>query len=223
MINGNIGVMSRLIQGLSHSSPRVILHAGSWSEYADSNGSDPIGEDRPIWPRSVYGAAKASATIFGNALARETGLPFVTLRLFNVFGIGEAPSRLIPYLIDRLGASEYADLTPGDQVRDLTYVDDVVDAILLAAEAGLEPYTAYNVCSSRPTAVKWIAETVADIMHKPRNLLRFGSIPRRTDEPLEVVGDNTKFVSATGWEPKTTVATGVELMVAAPSWMNGNE
>jgi len=223
MINGNIGVISKLIQGLSHSSPRVILHAGSWSEYADSNGSEPIDEDQPIWPRSVYGAAKASATMFGNALARETGLPFVTLRLFNVFGVGESPNRLIPYLIDRLGVSEYADLTPGDQIRDVTYVDDIVDAILLAGGAGLEPYTAYNVCSSRPTQVRLIAETVADIMHKPRNLLRFGSIPHRTDEPLEIVGDNTRFVDATGWKPKTTLETGVELMVAALSGTDGNE
>ena len=223
MINGNIGVLNSLFHGLSHSSPRVILHAGSWSEYADARGSEPIDEDRPIWPRSVYGAAKASATMFGNALARAAGLPFVTLRLFNVFGVGESPNRLIPYLIDRLSASEYADLTPGDQIRDLTYVDDIVDAIVLAGEAGLEPYTAYNVCSSRPTAVRWIAETVADIMHKPHDLLRFGSIAHRTDEPLEVVGDNTKFVNATGWEPKTTVATGVELMVAALSGTNGYE
>jgi nucleoside-diphosphate-sugar epimerase len=71
--------------------------------------------------------------------------------------------------------------------------------------------------------VRLIAETVADIMHKPRNLLRFGSIPHRTDEPLEIVGDNTRFVDATGWKPKTTLETGVELMVAALSGTDGNE
>ncbi len=223
MINSNIDVMSKLIRGLRHSSPRVILHTGSWSEYADSNAAMPIKEDWPIWPRSVYGAAKAAATLFGNALARESALPFVTLRLFNVFGIGESPNRLIPYLIDRLSASEYADLTPGNQIRDLTYVDDIVDAILLAGEGSLEPYTAYNVCSSRPSEVRWVATTVADLMHKPRNLLRFNSMVHRSDESLEVVGDNTRFVSATGWEPKTAVETGVELMLAALSGTDGNE
>lgn len=215
IMDGNAGVLINLISALEGLSPRVILHAGSWSEYANPDGADPIRENHPIAPTSIYGAAKASASLVGSALARQAGIPFITLRLFNVFGVGEPPMRLIPYLIDRLRASVHADLTPGNQSRDLTYVDDIVEAILLASRSTLEPFTAYNVCSSRPTEVRWIAERVADIMDKPRTLLRFGAVPHRADEPLSVVGDNTRFVSATGWFPRITVDDGIDLMVAA--------
>jgi nucleoside-diphosphate-sugar epimerase len=215
IMEGNAGVLINLISVLEGLSPRVILHAGSWSEYANPDGAGPIRENHPIAPSSIYGAAKASASLFGTALARHAGIPFITLRLFNVFGIGEPPMRLIPYLIDRLRASAHADLTPGNQTRDLTYVDDIVEAILLASRSTLEPFTAYNVCSSQPTEVRWIAERVADIMDKPRTLLRFGAVPHRADEPLSVVGDNTRFVSATGWSPRITVEDGIDLMVAA--------
>ncbi|MEX1134725.1 MAG: NAD(P)-dependent oxidoreductase [Acidimicrobiia bacterium] len=217
LINGNVGVLVELISGLSESSPRVILHAGSWSEYATTEEPGPITENRPIGPSSIYGAAKASAALFGNALARQAGIPFVTLRLFNVFGVGEPPRRLIPYLVEQLRLSAPADLSPGDQTRDLVYVDDVVDAFLLASKTPLEPFTAYNVCSSRPTEVRWIAETVADIMEKPRTLLRFGALRHREDEPLSVVGDNTRFVAATGWHPQTTVEEGIRSMIVARS------
>jgi UDP-glucose 4-epimerase len=213
-IVGNVGVLVRLISGLRDASPRLMLHAGSWSEYSGSEERTPIDENHPIGPLSIYGAAKASATLYGNALARQAGLSFVTLRMFNVFGVGERSDRLIPYLINCLGRSAHADLTPGDQIRDLTYVDDVVEAIVIASRSTLEPFTAYNVCSSRPTEVRWIAETVADIMDRPRSLLRFGAVPHRMDEPLSAIGDNTRFVTATGWEPRTTVEEGIHLMVA---------
>jgi nucleoside-diphosphate-sugar epimerase len=215
IMGGNAGVLINLISALEGLSPRVILHAGSWSEYAATNGAAPIRESDPIAPTSIYGAAKASASLVGTALARVSGIPFVTLRLFNVFGVGEPPNRLIPYLIDRLRKSVHADLTPGDQTRDLTYVDDVVEAILLASRSTLEPFTAYNVCSSRPTEVRWIAEKVAEIMDKPRTLLHFGAMPHRADEPMSVVGDNSRFVSATGWHPRVAVDDGIRLMVAA--------
>jgi nucleoside-diphosphate-sugar epimerase len=168
----------------------------------------------------MYGAAKAATGIFGSALARQAGIPFVTLRLFNIFGVGEAPQRLIPYLIDCLGRSEPADLTPGDQIRDLTYVDDVVDAIRTAATSRLEPYSAYNICSGRRTQMRWVAETVADMMGQRRSLLRFGALPRREDEPQLVVGSNERFVGATGWRPRVTVEEGIRLMIEDYSRLN---
>lgn len=214
LVHGNIGVMVQLIQGLRRTSPRVILHAGSWSEYAEMDGSEAILETHPISPRSVYGAAKAATSILGNGLARQAGIPFVTLRLFNVFGVGEAPHRLIPHLIDRLSRSELAELTPGDQIRDLTYVDDVVDAILVASKSPLQPYSAYNVCSGMPTQMRWVCETVAEMMGKPRDLLSFGAMPSREDEPQAVIGNNDHFVSATGWHPRISVEDGIRRMIA---------
>jgi nucleoside-diphosphate-sugar epimerase len=171
-------------------------------------------EDHPLRPASLYGAAKAAATLYGTALARELSIPFIVLRLFGVFGRGERAERLIPYLINQLKDDHPVDLTPGEQVRDVVYVDDAVDALVAAAETrNLEPGGVYNVCSSQPKRVAEIAETVADAMQKPRPLLRFGARPYRAHEPMWLVGDNRRFTAATHWQPRTTLAEGVQRML----------
>jgi nucleoside-diphosphate-sugar epimerase len=215
LLEGNVGILIQLLASLEECPPRAFLHMGSWSEYADPAGPTLITEDHAVLPLSLYGAAKAAATIYGNALAQRIGIPFVTLRLFNVFGIGENPRRLVPYLIRCLGRDESAELTPGDQTRDFLYVDDVVEAILVAASTQTLPSAVYNVCSSSPVELRHVAETVADIMGKPRGLLRFGSRPHRLDEPRHVVGDNTRFASATTWMPRVSLEDGIRWMVEA--------
>jgi nucleoside-diphosphate-sugar epimerase len=213
LIAGNLGFVSDLVLALTHSPPKIVLHIGSWSEYADPLTTDPIGEDHPIWPRSLYGAAKATATLYGNSVARTVGIPFVTLRLFNVYGPGETSGRLLPHLIAQLSRGDYADLTSGEQIRDFTYVDDVAAALATAGTANLEPYTAYNICSGRPVAVRTIAEAVADILGVSRGLLGFGALEQRDDEPSFIVGDNSRFHAATGWLPRTDLVEGIRLTI----------
>jgi UDP-glucose 4-epimerase len=104
-------------------------------------------------------------------------------------------------------------LTDGLQVRDFTYVDDVVSALLLASNCDLEAYSAYNVCSGHPISVRTVAETTARILDRPSDLLKFGSLPTRLDEPAFVVGDPSRFNSATGWTPTVSLDEGIRRMI----------
>ena len=212
---GNEGLLSRLLEACAKNPPRLFLHAGSWSEYGPADENALITEDHPVTPTSEYGAAKAAATHLGSTLAPELGVPMATLRLFHVFGIGERDYRLIPSLMKGLNAGLPVDLTPGDQVRDFIYVDDVADAFAAAWDAAdLEPYQVFNVCSGSPVTVRAVAENVADAMDKPRDLLNFGALEKRDDEEPWVVGDNAKFAGATGWRPRITLDEGIRRMVA---------
>ena len=111
--------------------------------------------------------------------------------------------RLIPFIMDHLLRDQPAELTGGEQVRDFLHVADVADALLAAAEStNLRPHQAYNVCSSRPASVREVGEIAADALGKPRALLEWGTRPYRADESMWVVGDNTNFSKATGWQPR---------------------
>ena len=215
LLAGNAGILAHLLGSLEEFPPRIFLHMGSWSEYAGPVDADLVTEDHPLDPLSLYGAAKAAASIYGNALARQLEIPFIVLRLFNVFGVGERQKRLIPYLIDCLSRDEPAELTQGNQTRDFVYADDIVEAILVAANTEHLPPNVYNVCSGRPVDVRLVAETVADIMGKPQELLDFGARPTRVDEPLWMVGDNSRFTSATPWRPEISLEEGILRMVEA--------
>jgi nucleoside-diphosphate-sugar epimerase len=216
LLTGNLNIVAGLISATSAWSLRRFIHIGSCSEYASVPDGHKLTEEDPLQPASLYGAAKACAHIYGAAFAMSRGLPFVTLRLFGVFGAGEAPSRLVPYIISHLRCDTPVDLTPGEQVRDLLYVDDIVEALLQGAESDrLAVGAAYNVCSGRGVRIRDIAEQVANVMSKPKSLLRFGDRPYRADESMWIVGDNRQFSARTGWLPKVSMEEGVRKMILA--------
>jgi len=216
LVRGNAGLVEKLLRACAKNPPRLFLHAGSWSEYGPAVEATPITEDHPVTPVSDYGRAKAAASALGTSLAPDLGVPMVTLRLFHVYGNGEIETRLIPSLIKGLGADQAIDLTPGDQVRDFIYVDDAVRAFATAWDAkNLEAHRTYNVCSGQPVTVRSVVEKVADAMNKPRDLLRFGALPKRDEEEPWVVGDSAKFAAATGWRPSVTLGEGIRRMVTA--------
>lgn len=216
LLNGNVNLIAALLCGCEKQKPRRFIHTGSCSEYAPAEQGHKLTEEDPVRPSSLYGAAKLCAYTYGSVLAAQQGISFLHLRLFGVFGVGEASYRLVPYLIGQLRENKTVDLTPGEQIRDWLYIDDVVDSLLLAA--GIEDLSesaVYNVCSSEGISVREIAEQVAETMKKPKHLLRFGDRTYREDEATWIVGDNRRFKAATGWFPKVSVAEGIRRMVAS--------
>jgi UDP-glucose 4-epimerase len=225
LLEGNVALLCNLLEATAKWPLRRFLHAGSCSEYGlPVHEGTLISETQSLRPTSLYGAAKAAAFKFGNALAHRLTMPFVTLRLFGVYGSHEAPQRLAPYLIHRLKHDQTVDLTPGEQVRDFLYEDDVTDAFLAAAAAdSLQFYEAYNVCSGHATRIRDFGEAVADALGKPRELLHWGERAYRTDEPMWQVGDNRRFAEAAAWSPQVSVPEGIRRMISAAKKKNERE
>ncbi len=225
LIEGNVGVLASLLEATASWPLRRFVHVGSCSEYGFPDSENvPIAETQPLRPASLYGAAKAASVLFGSALASQLHIPFVTLRLFGVFGPHESPDRVVPYLIRKLRKNEPVDLTPGEQVRDFLYEDDVMEAFVAAAESSaVQKGEVYNVCSGQPTRVREIGEAVADALGKPRQLLHWGERPYRADEPMWLVGDNRRFRTATSWQPRTSVEEGIRRMIAISAGEKRNE
>lgn len=216
MIEGNVSLLTALLRVTSAWPLRVFVHAGSCSEYAPPSEEKLLKEEDSLLPRSLYGAAKAASFLLGNALAAQLGVPMITLRLFGVYGNGEAPERLVSYLINKLKNDSEVDLTGGRQIRDLLYVEDVAAAFLAVLESpAFKQGEVFNVCSSKAVSVGEIATTVARLMNKPKQLLRMGEREYRKDEPMWLVGDNRLFRKATDWRQKIDLEEGISSMVAA--------
>lgn len=201
---------------------RGVVYSGSCSEYARPPYGVPVGEDAPLTTASVYGASKAAGGMFGQAAARQAGLGFVWLRLFGAYGPGEADYRLLPQLLRQLAADQPVSLSPGEQVRDFLYVDDMVAGLVAAAGLALDGRCeTLNLCSGRAVSVRVVAEQVARSLGKPDSLLRFGALPYRPDDVMWMVGDNARMTAATDWRPKVTLDDGIGRMAAALSWKVG--
>jgi len=116
IIDGNLGILTHLLEATSRWPMRKFIHAGSCSEYGSPRPSESgISEAEPLRPVSLYGAAKTASFVYGNALAATLGIPFVALRLFGVFGPGETPQRLFPFLIQPLKREESAEFPPEEK------------------------------------------------------------------------------------------------------------
>ncbi len=215
LLHGNLGLISNVLLAMADMPPRRFIYTGSCAEYSRAQPPQLISEEHPTLPRSVYGASKATATIWATALAHKLGISFVTLRLFHIYGPGEAPSRLVPYLVDCLRNEVRAKLTEGEQYRDVLYLDDAVSALLAAAAAPALSETVYNVCSGCPVTVRGLADTAARVLGKSTDFLEFGALPYRPDEEMWIVGDNRRFLCDTTWSPAFSLEQGLTHVVSA--------
>ncbi len=165
MIEGNVALLGRLVALAARWPLRRFIHTGTCSEYAPVAEPERLTESHAVAPTSLYGAAKAAAGLYASGLSRHLGVPLITLRLFGVYGPGEAGHRLIPYLLDCLSRGVTPELTGGEQARDLTHVDDVVSALLAAAVApGVEAHGVYNVGTGVPVQIRAVAAATARLL-----------------------------------------------------------
>ena len=210
MIDGNINFLANLISVLPNK-PKMIINVGSCSEYGVIENGIYVDESAQINPNTLYGAAKSASTIVGNSLAISQGLKFISLRLFGVYGEGEAEYRLLPYIVNNLKNNVAVELTSGEQQRDVLYIDDVVNAFLRTIEnyKKFPSNASYNVCSGVPVKVKDFIEYIALKMNKSIDLLKWGVIDR-PDEPIWLVGSNELFKRYANWEPQFNMESGLD-------------
>ena len=128
-----------------------VIATGSVFEYGSGS---HLREDQPPMPNTVLGAAKASATLALQAYAKVHRVHTVILRVFTPYGPWERPGRLIPQAILSALAGENVRMSSGQQQRDYFYVDDLVEAMRLAAERPVPPGTVMNICSGRGIPVR---------------------------------------------------------------------
>jgi len=150
---------------------RRIVYASSSSVYGNG-GELPRTESQLPDPISPYAVAKLAGERFCTSFCRVYGMEIVSLRYFNVFGPRQDPTSqyaaVVPLFVTKIAAGEpvtiYGD---GEQSRDFTYVDNVVAANLLAAEApGVEGAT-INVATGGSTTVNELADTIARLLGRP--------------------------------------------------------
>ena len=139
----------------------------------------------PLNPNTLYAACKVSTFQVLSQFLPTKNVEFLWCRLFYLYGEGEDPRRLVPYLKQCLSSGEVAKLTSGNQIRDFLDVEEagkmVVDAALNSTQGPL------NICSGIPITVRQLAEQLADEFGR-RDLLKFGARPDNLVDPPCIVG-----------------------------------
>ena len=149
----------------------------------------PIKEDDPHCPIGIYGSTKYAAHILMSDIAKRYGVNYRTAVLFGVYGPMENINKFIPYVITTLLKGNPPQLTGCEQIRNYTYIDDIVGALLRLAEIDRDGLLTINIGSQTPMSLKEIVERIAQYIGSTINNIEFGSIPYRSDEIWKLVPD----------------------------------
>lgn len=161
-----------------------------------------LGEDAPVEPNPSYpdyARYKRREERSVERLGEQTGVAWVNLRLFYLFGRYEPSSRLLPHLVRNLTQGRPVELSSGRHVRDYTDVDDVAKAYLRALQAGSDATAAvYHVGSGHGISIRAFARTVAEVVGGP-GLLHFGAATAPDEGQDYIVADPSRARRRLGW------------------------
>lgn len=177
----------------------------------------PTGEDKPLYPTSIYAITKSDQEEMCLAIGRAYGIPTVALRYFNVFGPRQSLNN--PYTgVCAIFSSRVKNENPplifedGAQSRDFVSVHDIVEANLLAMESPNADYEVFNVGTGKVTNILGIAQTLIKLYDKElkpeiTNKFRAGDI-------RHCFADISKIKAKLGYKPKVDFEDGMEDLVA---------
>lgn len=190
------------------------IHASSSSVYGEIE-TLPKHEDLPPQPISPYAVSKLAAENYVKVFHEVYGLETISLRYFNVYGPRQAYgpySGVITIFINRLMNNQppiiYGD---GEQMRDFTYVQDVVEANILAMEKKSAPGEVFNIGTGVATTINQLATLLLQIVGKV-NLKPVYENPRPGDIRRSYA-DVSKARGILGYQPKVALRDGLEKLV----------
>ena len=195
-----------LINCVNHPELRSFIQIGSSDEYGSNNA--PQSENQRELPFSPYSAAKTASTYLLQMLNKTENFPAVILRPFLVYGPGQDKNRFIPQIIYGCLENNEFPVTQGEQLRDFCYIDDFVNAIFSSFENNNAFGEVINIASGRPILVKEIVSMIQNIIGA--GVPKFGQIPYRVDENMELYADISKANKLLNWTPKINLESGLE-------------
>jgi len=207
----NIGGTLNVLMSARESKPDRVVYTSSASVYGNPR-SIPINEDDPLVLLSPYAVSKLGGENYCGAFYESYGLPVAVVRYSNVFGPGQRPDNPYCGVVSKFFASAIAGEPlqihgDGEQTRDFTFVDDAVEATLMAAIHPRAEGEVFNVGTGIETSVNALAAGIAaavggeiEIRHVDR---------RDIDNIRRRVVNIEKIRRMLRWAPQVTLERGL--------------
>lgn len=204
LIKSNILFGTQLLEAMKESQTDKLINVGtSWQHYNNE-------EYNPV---NLYAATKEAFEKIINYYVETTSIRTITLKLFDTYGANDPRRKLISLLMEAATSGERLSMSPGDQLIDIVYIDDVIDAFewayLLLKNDILLKNSNYGISSNNPIKLKEVVDVIEKVLDKELSIdwggrpyrKREVMIPWKPSEPLP------------GWKPKVDIENGIELLL----------
>ncbi len=212
-IDINVKGTAVLMEALKHHNRKArVVYTGTRGQYGPAV-SLPVGETAPTHPKGLYEISNLTAEKIIEVYDEVHGIASVLLRLTNIYG-PRAQMKHSRYGVVNWFVRVALDGKPlqvfgdGTIKRDFLYVDDCVEAILLAAVTDLARREILNVGDDRATTFRELAEELARLEGATWAFAPF-SPERKAQEPGDFVSDISKIRRLLGWSPRTSLTEGL--------------
>src|SRR5579864_418894 len=204
----------RLIQAAREAAPDAVVVHASTRQFYGRVVKLPVDESQPVAPPDANGVSKFAGEQYWMLEHRVRGRPVVSLRLTNCYGprlrIRDARQTFLGIWIRCVLEGRPFEVWGGAQLRDMTYVDDVTEAFLLAADTPACHGRIFNIGGPPPASLHDIAELLVKLAGPPaRYTTREFPADRATIDIGSYHADDSAFRAATGWAPKIGLEEGI--------------
>ena len=200
----NILATQRLLEAVKGSKVRRFVYASSSSVYGDTTDLPMRETSRPM-PFSPYGVTKLAAEHLVELYRHNFGVSTVSLRYFTVYGPRQRPDmafhKFMRSLIEDKPLTVFGE---GNQTRDFTFVDDIVEANVLSLADGVEGV--YNIGGGSRVTLKEALETLGRVSGKK---LRLDNIEEQAGDAKHTSADTSRAREKLGYAPRVSLEEGL--------------
>jgi len=188
-----------------------IVYASTSGVYGKSAIEEAVSEEFHVSPKSSYAIAKRYNEIYLASLFAEKNLPSVSLRFFHVYGVNQDSRMVVPRFFEHAMRGEPLTVFgTGEQTRDFTYIDDVIEATVRVANM-VDGCEIVNISNEQEYRIRDLAETIVELTGSSSPITYLTPPENRYDFEVERrLGSSQKLFDLTGFRPATPLADGLE-------------
>jgi len=213
-VNGTLNVLEA-----ARSADAKVVLASSSQVYGKAR-YVPIDLDHPLEARNPYAATKIAQEALVQAWVRSYGLRATVLRTFFTYGPRQSLQNIVPHVIRQLLASERVEIGNLYPERDFVFVDDMVDAYVLAGLCEAADGQVLNLAGSELVSIRGLIDRVAAITGQSPVIVQDPSRMRPPGSEIDsVCGDSRSATEVMAWGPRVAIDPGLRATVA---WFRQN-
>ena len=204
----NIQVTQKLLEFYKDTSIKKLVYASSSSVYGDAK--LPMRESSLLKPVSPYGVTKLAGEHLSYLYWRNYTIPTIALRYFTVYGPRQRPDMAIYNFVKAIFNGERLSVFgDGSQSRDFTYIDDVIEGTLLAADSNIVGEV-INIGGGSRISINKVLKLIENITKKEAKV-RY--LERQRGDVRDTWADVSKAEAMLHWRPRVDISNGLKRFV----------
>jgi nucleoside-diphosphate-sugar epimerase len=201
LVESNIRFGTQLLEAMTQTGIRCFVNTGTaWQHFLDD-------EYNPV---CLYAASKQAFEDMLYFYVVTNSIDAITLRLFDTYGPGDSRPKLFPALLRAVRSGEVLRMSPGEQLLDLVYIDDVVDAYVRGYEClrahHARTVPSFSVSSGAPVTLRQVVSLMAELASGKPNV-EWGARPYRAREVMRPWAGGRAIP---GWAPRVGLRDGIK-------------